>query len=136
MRGEHVLQQRGARAALADDDDRLVDLLVGDLGVPLVGLLNLEPALQQDQDVRAGPDPAHQVEFGLLLQRLDVDTEWLAPVVRAEVVQPGVAYGGLEQGPLIQRHDAADVHAVALFVDALHPVRAFRGPPLHSVISF
>jgi hypothetical protein len=44
--GQQVLQDRGAGAALADDEQRRGDLLVVDLRVPLVGVLDPQPTLE------------------------------------------------------------------------------------------
>jgi len=53
--GRHqVLQQRGPGAALTGDHQRLGDLLVVDLRVPFVGVLDLQPGLEEQQDLLPG----------------------------------------------------------------------------------
>jgi hypothetical protein len=95
--GQDVGEERGAGAALADDDDRRFDDLVGNLRMALVGVLDPQPRLEQLQQFRAGADAAQQVELGVLFQGFDEDLERLAPIVAAEIRQAGGAHGGVEQ---------------------------------------
>ena len=86
--GGHQLAQRGgAGARQADDEDRALDHLVVDLGVLLVGVLDLQPLDQGVADGRVLHHLAHLVEIGLGVQRLDGALQAFAVVGRAEVVR-------------------------------------------------
>lgn len=84
-----LAQGGGARARQTEDDDRALDHLVGDLGVLLVGLHDLQPLDEGVADGGVLHDAAEVVEFGFGVQGVDGALEALAVVGRAEVVEPG-----------------------------------------------
>ena len=84
-----MTQRCGAGARQTEDDDRAVDHLVGDLGMLLVGLDDLEPLDQGVADGRVLHDPAEVVEIGFVVQRGDGPLETFAVVGRTEIVEAG-----------------------------------------------
>ena len=89
----HEAQCVRTRAAEADADHRAIDLLVGDLGIVLPALLELE-TLDEYVDYPFRDDClTHLVQRGLLVQRLDEDAETLLPGVGAEIGKASLPTG-------------------------------------------
>src|SRR5262249_36765896 len=65
------------------------DDLVVDLGVLLVGVDDPQPLYEGVADRRVLDDPAHLIEIGLVVQRVDGPLQPLAVVGRAEIVEAG-----------------------------------------------
>ncbi len=82
-----MAQCRCARAGQPEDDDRAVDDLVGDLGMLLVGVDDLQPLDQRVADRGVLDDVAQLVQVGLVVQPVDGAFEALAVVGRSEVVE-------------------------------------------------
>jgi len=63
---------------------------VGELG-------DVEAVLQPDEKVAARHQAAHQVEGRRAVEITTQGRERLAPVIRAEIAEPGFTAGGLDQ---------------------------------------
>ena len=83
------MEDRGAGAGLADDDDRRHDVGVGDLGVLLAPLDDPEPGREVVDDLAGGDLLAELVQPGLVAQRVDELLEPGLPGGFAEVVEAG-----------------------------------------------
>ena len=68
--------------------------------------LDLQPGLQEEDQVGAGHQATHQGEIGLLVDVVDEDGEGLSPVVITEVVQAGVLSRRANQRLLVERDHA------------------------------
>ena len=92
------MQDCGARARQAHNENRLRNDLLCDLRVPFIPLDDLQPVLQIDEQIRASEKPTEKVQVGLPLDGVDEDLEVGTPVVVgfavAEVAQPRVGAGG------------------------------------------
>ena len=86
---EEVVQDRGAGARLADDDDRRHDVGVGDLGVLLAPVDEPEAGREVLDDLARRDLLAELVQVGFGAQRVDVALEARPPRRLAEVVEPG-----------------------------------------------
>ena len=67
--GHQLVEDRGARARAAHDEDRLVDRGLQDLGPTTPELGELQPVAQRLEDLGADQQPTDQVELRLFLQR-------------------------------------------------------------------
>ena len=98
--GHEVVEDRGAGARLADDDDRPLDPLLGDAGVRLPPVDEAQPVGQVTDHAVAEHADADLVEVGRRRDRFEQQVEALLPRRLAEVVEPGRRDGCLhELGP-------------------------------------
>ena len=119
--GEQPVQQRGAGARQAGDEQRPADRLLGDLGVPLPVALHLELVLQQAADVLSRGDPSEEAELRLVLERVQQPAQRLAEPVVAEVFEPCPPPRLVDQrvGVELDQRDAGPLeHATAGVEDA------------------
>ena len=103
---QQLVEQGGARAAEAGQDDRGADLLVGDGGLPAPQIDQPEAVLHDELELAAGPQPPGQVQLGLPVERVAQAPEGLAEPVVPEVGEPGVGPGGGDELVGSERDDA------------------------------
>ena len=128
--GQQLEQDGGAGAWQAGDEDRPVDHLVVDLGVGTIRGLDTQASLQKEEQVLPRPEPAVQVELRFRLDRPEQHVEGFVPVIRAEVVEAGVAHRGGDELVRLQRNHAARVPRTRIVEKRRQPLRARRRLPV------
>ena len=86
--GEQPVQDGGAAAGQADDDDRPLDGQVQDLRAPPPEVLEAKPGGEQTGQLPLDMGPAERVELQLFLERAAEDGERLVQRRGAEVIEP------------------------------------------------
>jgi hypothetical protein len=127
---QHLLQDGGARPAEADDEHRLLDHLILDLGMQPVFLGDPEPRLKIDQEVGAGQQPAERGQLALGLDRFQQFLEMLDPAaVGAEIAEASFLHRLAHQRFGGERDDARDIHHLADLIELGQPFRPRRRGP-------
>src|SRR5690606_38337085 len=88
VRGEQPVQQRGASALQARDDDGRRERLVLDLWVSRVQLLHPQPTLQRRQQPAVGDQRAERCQSCFLADTYEQPLEGLSEALVTEVTQP------------------------------------------------
>ena len=100
--GEDVVEDRGAGARLADDDDGRDDITVGDLGMLLAPVDDGHPVPEQHAHVAGDDVDAQRVEARFLAQCIEQTLESVPPGRFTEIVEPG-GFHRLGEEPVARR---------------------------------
>ena len=99
------MQQRAPGARQSHDEERAPDGLVGDAGVPLPVRLEPQAGGQEIGDVRARGDPPEEREAPFVVEGPEEKTQRLAEALVTEARDAGLAAGGIQKPPLVQRDE-------------------------------
>src|SRR5688572_24227821 len=138
VRGRHELrilrqqleQDRGARARQTCHEHRPIDHLVVDFRVGPVRGLDPQARLEKEQQVLSRPDAAEQVQVRFAIDRLEQYGEGFAPVVGAEVLEPGVADRRGDELTGLKRGDRTRVPRARVGEEGRQPFRTWRRLPV------
>ena len=103
VRRDQIVQVGCAGPGEAADDDRRLDALVQDLGVPAHEVLDQEAVLQQPYQERVLLEHAGAVEAAFFSHGAAEDLEPLGEFRRAEVMQPGLGRRGIHERLWLER---------------------------------
>ena len=92
--GQQFVQQRGARAPEAGDDDGAVHWLAQDRWFPVPQVDHAQAVLQNELELAPGADASRQVEACLRIEGQAEALERLLPPVVAEVFEARGGHGG------------------------------------------
>ena len=119
---QELVEDGGAGARLARDEDRAPDRPPPDLGVPLVPIEDLHPVGEAAHQVLSHHHAADQAEPGLALEGVDQAVKGLDAPLVADVLQPGLPARLCDQRVDVEG-DGLDSHAAE---DGVGPIGQSR----------